>query len=317
MNDPNGLVEIDGQYHAFFQHNPDDTVHGPMHWGHAVSDDLVQWQELEIALYPDANGQCFSGSAVPLPDGQIALFYTAHLDRDGKDALQTQCLVRVNHKLNQFVREPANPVLDNAQELIEFRDPKVLRHEPSDAWVMTVTQGRHLGIYRSNDLINWQFASEFGQGLDASGDGVWECPDLIELAHADGRTRWVMIVGVWSGTPGGGSGTQYFLVEIRLFGEATASFTLERSHKEGCWLLGLHRQATLAYGSVLTNFGTDNTVVLAEPGPDGDTLDLELYVDHGSVELFLGGGIDVATLLFYPANPAGRVEFVAHGSALT
>lgn len=214
INDPNGLIMLDGRWHAFFQHNPHDSVHGPMHWGHAVSDDLSHWTELPIALYPDALGQCFSGSAVIAPDGNVALFYTAHLEREDHDPLQTQCLVRADRSLTRFQPEPSNPVLGNEANLTDYRDPKVFRHEPSSAWIMLITQGRHVGVYRSTDLVNWSEASEFGHALGALGDGAWECPDLVEVAHPDGGRRWVLIVGIWSGAPGGGSGTQYFLGEF-------------------------------------------------------------------------------------------------------
>jgi len=435
INDPNGLIEIEGSYHAFYQHNPDDTVHGPMHWGHAVSKDLVHWQELPIALYPDELGQCFSGTAVVTSDGQVALFYTAHLDRDGQQSLQTQCLVRTDRALTTFTSEPSNPVLDNPKGLIDFRDPKVLWHQPTMAWVMLITQGRYLGLYRSTDLINWQFASEFGHGLGAPGDGVWECPDLIEVSHVDGGTRWVVIVGVWSGTSGGGSGTQYFLgefdghyvrhdttapgvlwldhgrdcyaaqsfagrdtkpprllawcnnweyandtptanfrgsftlardldlietahgtrlrqrvpvsvtaafpllardgtppgpvyriarqltlapgqcLEVRLFGETSAMFTIVRPHDDHRWRLEINREASVAGANVPTAFGTQSVIELAEPRPGNDTLELELFADHGTVELFLGGGVDVATMLFYPADPAGAVATVLSDKA--
>ena len=427
LNDPNGLIEIDGVHHAFFQHNPHEAVHGPMHWGHAVSDDLTSWRELPVALYPDALGQCFSGSAVASADGGVALFYTAHLERDGADPLQTQCLVRADRELTRFEREPANPVLGNHEALADYRDPKVFRHEPSDAWVMVITQGRHVGVYRSVDLVSWVFASEFGHDLGAPGDGAWECPDLVELPLAGGGSRWALIVGVWSGAPGGGSGTQYFLgdfdghryrrdvtapevlwldhgrdcyaaqsfagraglaprilawcgnwqyandtptrgfrgaftlprdldlvhtplgprlrqrvpaavrdafpsldadgsppgpvyrvsrqvvlapgerFEIRLFGETVPAFTIERPGTDRPWRLALHRDAALGDETVLDHFRSAGAVDLA--GPAGEALELELFADHGIVELFLGGGVDVATMSFYPADPAGAVVF--------
>jgi len=426
INDPNGLIYIAGQYHAFFQHNPDDVVHGPMHWGHAVSDDLVHWQELPIALYPDALGQCFSGSAVPTPDGNVALMYTAHLERSGDDPLQTQCLVYADHSLTHFKSEPRNPVLGNQNSLKDYRDPKVFWHALTSAWIMLITQGRHVGIYRSNDLLDWAFSSEFGHELGAPGDGAWECPDLVNVPLADGGERWVLIVGIWSGAPGGGSGTQYFLgefdgyrfehdvdaadihwfdhgrdyyaaqsfagrerlaprviawcsnwqyandtptrdfrgaftlprdlelidtpegyllrqsvpdfvrrafplmeddgkpaggayrlsrkvslepgecVQICLFGESTPPFTIERPVNGRQWRLRIYRDSVLSDGAVLTPFGCATVVELAQP-EDG-TMEFELFVDHGLVELFLSGGVDVTTMCFYPADPSGYVS---------
>lgn len=99
INDPNGLIKIDGVWHIFFQHEPHATVHGPMHWGHASSPDLVRWTEHPVALFPDALGTCFSGSAVATPGGEVKLFYTAHRSAaDGSD-FQVQCIVHADRGL--------------------------------------------------------------------------------------------------------------------------------------------------------------------------------------------------------------------------
>ncbi|NND89989.1 MAG: glycoside hydrolase family 32 protein [Granulosicoccus sp.] len=211
INDPNGLILIDGRYHAFYQYNPHATVHGPMHWGHAVSNDLVHWQELPVALYPDSLGQCYSGSAVFLPDGDVAIYYTAHLEVPGDHALQTQCLVRADRALERFDHEPDNPVLGNSEKRRDFRDPKVFWHAPSASWIMVVTLGRSVGIFVSVDHVNWRFASEFGAGLGASEAIGWECPDLVEVYAPDGHSRWVLIVGIWPAGTEEGSATQYFI----------------------------------------------------------------------------------------------------------
>ena len=211
INDPNGLIVVDGRFHAFFQHEPDATVHGPMHWGHAVSDDLVHWEERPIALHPDALGQCYSGSAVEMPNGDIALLYTAHLDRDGQDALETQCLVRADRALTRFERHPGNPVLGNERGLRDFRDPKVFFHAPTERWIMVLTHGRCAGFFGSDDLMRWTPLGEFGLDAGAPGPGPWECPDLVEITGADGTSCWVLIIGILDGGPGGGSGTQCFV----------------------------------------------------------------------------------------------------------
>lgn len=209
MNDPNGMIRVDGIWHLFYQHDPDSTVHGPMHWGHATSSDLVHWTEQPVALYPNALGTCFSGSAVETDVG-VKLFYTAHSrTADGED-YQVQCLVHANDDLSNFESDASNPVLPNPG-LAAFRDPKVIWHEASQKWVMLVTEGQSVGFYGSTDLRHWTHLSTFGETHGRHSEGPWECPDLVPLVAPNGETIWVLIIGL---NPGGyalGSGTQYFL----------------------------------------------------------------------------------------------------------
>lgn len=226
MNDPNGMVLVHDTYHLFFQHDPGSIFHGPMHWGHATSTDLVHWSEQPVALRPDALGTCFSGSAVQDQHGAVKLFYTAHrLDADGRD-YQTQCLVHADLSSGQFVRDPANPVLGNPGQEV-FRDPKVIWHEGTSRWIMAITLGQSIGFYSSVDMVSWTFESAFGEGHGRHGDGVWECPDLICMPDPDGHPVWVLIVSVSLDAYGRGSGTQYFLGEFdgRHFVNANAART--------------------------------------------------------------------------------------------
>lgn len=210
MNDPNGMIHVDGTYHLFFQHDPASISHGPMHWGHATSTDLCAWTEQPVALYPDALGTCFSGSAVRDATGALKLLYTAHrLSEEGRD-FQTQCLVHADKSLETFIAHAANPVLDNPG-LVAFRDPKVVWHEPTQRWIMAVTLGPEIGFYSSGDLIGWQIESRFGAGQGSHGTGVWECPDLVEMTGPDGNLTWVLIVSVSEDAYASGSGTQYFV----------------------------------------------------------------------------------------------------------
>ena len=209
MNDPNGLIKVDGVYHLFFQHDPGSINHGPMHWGHACSTDLVTWRELPVALYPNELGTCFSGTAVEGADGEIKLFYTAHRRIDDQD-YQVQCLVHADQSLTTFRFDAANPVLDNPG-LVCFRDPKVLWHEASKRWVMAVTHGQSIGFYSSQDQIDWHFESSFGEGHGRHSDGPWECPDLFPITDSRGAEHWILIVGIGSGAYAAGSGTQYFV----------------------------------------------------------------------------------------------------------
>jgi fructan beta-fructosidase len=209
MNDPNGMIRVDGIWHLFYQHDPHSTVHGPMHWGHATSSDLVHWTEQPIALYPNALGTCFSGSAVESEDG-IKLFYTAHSrTADGED-FQVQCLVHASDDVTLFEADAANPVLPNPG-LAAFRDPKVIWHEASQKWIMLVTEGQSVGFYCSTDLKRWTHLSSFGETHGRHSEGPWECPDMVPLVAPSGETVWALIIGL---NPGGyalGSGTQYFL----------------------------------------------------------------------------------------------------------
>lgn len=211
MNDPNGLIRVDGIYHAFFQHDPYSTIHGPMHWGHATSTDLAHWTEQPIALYPTDLGTCFSGSAVETQAGDMKLFYTAHSNTATGEDYQTQCLVHADRSLSQFTSEPANPIVPNSGRVV-FRDPKVIWHAPTDRWIMLVTEGQSIGFHSSTDLTSWTYLSTFGAGHGRhSDDAPWECPDLVPLSGPGGETVWVLIVGLNPGGYAPGSGTQYFL----------------------------------------------------------------------------------------------------------
>ncbi len=215
MNDPNGLVYYQGEYHLFYQYHPESTVWGTMHWGHAISRDLVNWDHLPIALYPDENGVIFSGSAV------IDWENTAGFGREAMVAIfthenagqQSQSLAYSVNRGRTWTKYPANPVLPSPNNLRDFRDPKVFWFGKPDAghWVMALAADNLILFYTSPDLISWTPSGGFGSGYGSSG-GVWETPDLFELS-VDGapETRWVLTVGVQGGGPARGSATQYFV----------------------------------------------------------------------------------------------------------
>lgn len=225
MNDPNGMVYYEGEYHLFYQYHPESLVWGPMHWGHAVSKDLVHWTHLPIALHPDELGLIFSGSAVvdwkntsgfgengrpPL----VAIF-THHLmegEKAGRNDFQYQSIAYSNDKGRTWTKYEGNPVLPNPGNIRDFRDPKVFWHEGTQRWIMVLAAGDHVKIYSSPNLKQWQHESDFGHNLGAQG-GVWECPDLFELTVENTRDYrlWVMLVSINPGAPNGGSGTQYFV----------------------------------------------------------------------------------------------------------
>lgn len=222
MNDPNGLVFYEGEYHLFYQHYPDSTVWGPMHWGHAVSTDLIHWEHLPIALYPDSLGYIFSGSAVvdwkntsglgtseQPPLVAIFTYHNAAGERAGKIDYQAQGIAYSLDKGRTWTKYDHNPVLANPG-IIDFRDPKVAWNEVSNQWVMTLAVKDHIEFYGSPDLKKWNKLSEFGKSLGAHG-GVWECPDLFPLKDEAGNTHWVLFVSINPGGPQGGSATQYFV----------------------------------------------------------------------------------------------------------
>jgi fructan beta-fructosidase len=225
MNDPNGMVYYKGEYHLFYQYYPDGIVWGPMHWGHAVSKDLVHWEHLPIALAPDSLGYIFSGSAVVdwrntsgFQNGfhaPLVSVFTYH-DMAGEKAKRTnfqyQGIAYSTDKGRTWTKYSKNPVIPNTEGLKDFRDPKVFWHVESKQWVMIMARGNQVRIYNSPNLKEWTLASEFGENNGAKGL-PWECPDLFELP-VDGNAKnkkWVMLVSLGDGAPNGGSGTEYFV----------------------------------------------------------------------------------------------------------
>lgn len=221
MNDPNGLVYFNKIYHLFFQYYPDSTIWGPMHWGHAISKDLVHWKQQPIALYPDSLGYIYSGSVIVDSantsgfgkDGIIplvAIFTHSNPIRrkEGKNNYQYQSLAYSLDDGHSWTKYAGNPVLKNPG-IKDFRDPKVRWFKPSKRWIMTLATKDRVTFYSSADLKEWVKESEFGQELGAHG-GVWECPDLFPLDYK-GQTIWVLLVSVNPGGPNGGSATQYFV----------------------------------------------------------------------------------------------------------
>lgn len=182
MNDPNGLVFFKGRYHAFFQHYPLATHWGQMHWGHAVSDDLINWEELDIALYPDQpyedDGGCFSGSAI-VKDDILYLFYTSVSHELG----QTQSVAFSRDGI-KFEKYEGNPVITSPLgDSREFRDPKVIRY--GNSYKMVVGAGKdNIGkilLFTSDDLFNWEYDGELIS--DPMFGPCLECPNLIRLEN--------------------------------------------------------------------------------------------------------------------------------------
>ncbi|MFS0775107.1 glycoside hydrolase family 32 protein [Neobacillus sp. 3P2-tot-E-2] len=221
LNDPNGMVFFNDEYHLFYQHHPFGTTWGPMHWGHAVSKDMIHWEHLPIALYPDDLGAIFSGSAVvdwnnttgffeKDHPGLVAIYTSAGTYPDSDRPLQQQSLAYSQDNGRTWVKFEGNPVLSDVN-ITDYRDPKVFWHEETNKWVMVLATGQTITIYTSLNLKEWEFASEFGHTA-GSHDGVWECPDLFKLPVDGGQEKWVMIVSIGdNGESAEGSRTQYFI----------------------------------------------------------------------------------------------------------
>ena len=214
MNDANGLVYKDGEYHLYFQYNPYGSKWGNMHWGHSVSKDLMHWEYLEPAIARDTLGHIFSGSSIVDQEnvagygvGSILVFYTSASDKNG----QIQCLAFSKDNGRTFTKYEKNPILCPADGLRDFRDPKVFRYEPEDKWVMIVSADKEMRFYDSKNLKDWNYMSSFGEGYGVQ-PCQFECPDMVELP-VDGdlnRKKWALIVNVNPGCYFGGSATQYF-----------------------------------------------------------------------------------------------------------
>ena len=235
MNDPNGFSYYKGQYHLFYQYNPYSTQWDSMHWGHAVSHDLLHWTYLPAALAPDApydSFGCFSGSAIGMPDGQQLLMYTGVRKEGGERGkeYQTQCIA-VGDGVD-YVKDPHNPVLD-IRDLPEgmipndFRDPKIWRTESGLYRCVAGTRRENrLGVlllYESEDCRKWRY-----KGILAENDGrlglMWECPDFFFLDGED-----VLFVSPQDMLPEGfeyhnGNGT---VCQIGTFDEETGRFQAE------------------------------------------------------------------------------------------
>ncbi len=197
LNDPNGLVYYEGEYHLFFQHNPYGWRWGNMTWGHAVSKDLVHWEELGDAIHPDELGTIYSGSAVvdwknttgfqtgdepPL----VAIYTYAGKSTPGsKEAGYSQAIAYSNDRGRTWTKYTGNPVLD--QIVDGNRDPKVIWHEASEQWVIVLfLVDTQMAIFTSKDLKTWHKTQEL--------EAFFECPELFALPMDDNpeQVKWIL-----------------------------------------------------------------------------------------------------------------------------
>nr|WEI57618.1 putative GH32 family protein [Eupelmus annulatus] len=240
VNDPNGLVYVDKEYHLFYQHNPNGDGWGDISWGHAVSNDLVSWVDRGVALpYNATTGEMiFSGSAVydemntsklgSADAPPIVAIYTSFYTKEVKTAsgdviekdTQSQSIAYSTDKGKTWKYYEQNPVLKHppaiyASEFRDFRDPKVFWYEPHKKWIMVnvLSKLKKALFYSSQNLKEWTHMSEFT--TDNSPDGIWECPDIFEMQVAgENKKKWVLIISTNPGGLAGGSGMHYYVGEF-------------------------------------------------------------------------------------------------------
>ena len=212
-NDPNGLIYVDGVYHLFYQHYPHDIVWGPMHWGHAVSKDLLHWEHKPVAIYPTEEEYIFSGSCVYDKENVSGLgtkeqppllaFYTAHNPVTGEE----QQSIAYSTDFEIFTKYAGNPVIENRKFVVDsseqenpaykkdFRDPKVFQNPILGGFSMVLAAGHRLEVYHSMNLLSWEKTGEFApkEGFKE----ICECPDCFPLETDEG-TKWILTLSLTS-----------------------------------------------------------------------------------------------------------------------
>ncbi len=302
INDPNGLVYFDGEYHLFYQHNPFGDTWGHMSWGHAVSQDLLTWQHLPIAIPESDDLMAFSGSVVVdwhnsagLQEGDnpvLVALYTGYRPSDGH---QAQFLASSQDRGRTWVRFGDKPVLDI--DSTDFRDPKVFRFHDEWRMLIALPAERKVAFYGSRDLKTWTELSTFGPA--GAYGGAWECPDLWELPveNREGQSVWVLQVDLDRRGVAGGSGGQYFLGTFDGVRFLPASGTHRRSlpdiepNLKLEWTVKGEGLSVEPYGISSSESGVGEAVsapfLLEEPyfsfavlgGRDAENLSFELWVD--------------------------------------
>ena len=290
MNDPNGMVYKDGEYHLYFQYNPYGSKWGNMHWGHAVSKDLVHWENLDPAIARDPVGHIFSGSSVVDKkntagfgkDAIIAIYTNNSVNHD-----EVQCIAYSNDNGRTFTKYEGNPVLTPFDGLKDFRDPKVFWYEKGKCWYMIVSADKETRFYKSKNLKKWTYVSAFGKGLGQQ-PCQYECPDFFQLpVNGDKKKmKWVMTMNINPGCWFGGSATEYFVGDFD-----GKNFTCPDAH-EVKWLdWGKDHYATVTFSNTgdrvlgitwMSNWQYANlTPFKQNRGANGLPRELKLYEKNG------------------------------------
>lgn len=216
MREPNGMVYHNGEYHLFYQYNPNGNADGAWNWGHAVTKNLSNWEHLPVALQPDGLGKIGGGSVVMdylnssgFGKKKQAAMVAAFTHHD----TQSQGIAYSLDDGRTWTKYAKNPVIPNPG-LEHFRDPKLLWYGPTKQWIMVVSAGNRVQIYQSGDLKEWTLASEFGADHGShEGLGLWKKPDLFYLPYkgAEEGGKWLLVVSIDKGREKGGTGVQYFI----------------------------------------------------------------------------------------------------------
>ena len=263
INDPNGLIYANGEYHLFYQHNPFANVWGHMSWGHAVSKDLLHWEDLPVAIPEFTNADSisktaiFSGSAILdkgnksglCPNGTadcMVAIYTGNVTKGETQTAQYQNMAYSADKGRTWTQYAKNPIVDIGSK--EFRDPSVFWYEPQQKWVMATVKAKEhrVALYDSKDLKTWQLISNFGPVGDTS--KVWECPSLltVPIENEPNKRKWVLFIS--SGHPQEGYvGMQYFVGDF----DGT-KFTLDNENPKP-----LSPMVGLKYAGSVVDWGKD------------------------------------------------------------
>ena len=295
MNDPNGMIYKDGEYHLYFQYNPYGSKWGNMHWGHAISKDLFHWKQLDPAIARDTMGHIFSGSSVidryntaGYGKNAIVAFYTSASDKNG----QIQCMAWSTDNGRTFTKYTGNPVLTPFDGLKDFRDPKVFWYAPMKKWYMIVSADKEMRFYSSNNLRDWDYVSAFGKGYGQQ-PNQFECPDFFELP-VDGNEnnkKWVMIVNINPGCLFGGSATEYFVGDFD-----GKNFKCDTEPKVVKWLdFGKDHYACVTMGNTpgrvvalpwMSNWQYANVTPIKQyRGANALPRELKLYTKNGQIYL--------------------------------
>ena len=305
MNDPNGMVYKDGEYHLYFQYNPYGSKWGNMHWGHAVSKDLIHWQHLDPAIARDPVGHIFSGSSVIDKkntagygkDAIIAIYTNNSTNHD-----EVQCMAYSTDNGRTFTKYEGNPVLTPFDGLKDFRDPKVFWYEKGKCWYMIVSADKEMRLYKSKNLKKWDYVSAFGEGMGQQ-PCQYECPDFFQLpVNGDKKNmKWVMIMNINPGCMFGGSATEYFVGDFD-----GKTFTCQ-DPQESKWLdYGKDHYATVTFSNTgdrvlamtwMSNWQYANlTPFKQNRGANGLPRELKLYEKNGKYYVQEGPAPEVLAL---------------------
>lgn len=314
MNDPNGLFYKDGLWHLYYQWNPYGSQWENMHWGHSVSRDLVHWESQGEAIAPDALGTVFSGCCVVdhggtagFGKGAVVSLYTAAGES------QTQCMAVSTDGGRSFTKYEGNPVLTS--DISDFRDPHIFWNDKIKQWNMILAAGQEMRIYTSADLKEWKYESSFGTGR-GSHDGVWECPDLMQLpVEGTGMNKWLLICNINPGGPAGGSATQYFTGDFD-----GRTFKCDTAPEDTLWMdYGKDHYATVTFDNApegrrvaigwMSNWQYANqTPTMQFRGANTIARELFLFNENGRT---LAGSRPVREMLSMRNKPAVKTSFKA------